>query len=166
MFEINTTIFNVVDRENEMRALAEAEADIQKSRFVSHERAMMWFRSWDTFDELPISRLMTEHDLPITRQSTPRIGRMIAWTYSALFVDVDMIRKYLKNFNIYAPRAVAAQIVEVIDSIAISPFRRGNRAPGPQLRTVSLTRPYVIQYKLFRSGVFILRVRHAAYRSR
>jgi hypothetical protein len=54
---------------------------------------------------------------------------------------------------------MAAQIIEAGNGLAIFPRRV---LPGPQLRTLTLCRPYVIHYRLTRAGAVILRVRHGA----
>jgi plasmid stabilization system protein ParE len=82
-----------------------------------------------------------------------------------------MIRRYIENFNPYAARAVAAQIIEAGNCLAIFPHRghyrgRSVPVPGPQLRTLRLARPYIIHYRLSRAGVLILRVRHGVRRPR
>ena len=47
------SIFDKVDEEEEKRAIAEAEADIEAGRFVPHEEVVKWLKSWGTPDELP-----------------------------------------------------------------------------------------------------------------
>lgn len=51
MFKIKS-IFDEIDEEAEACAIAEAEADIEAGRFVSHEKVAKWLRSWGTSDEL------------------------------------------------------------------------------------------------------------------
>jgi plasmid stabilization system protein ParE len=87
----------------------------------------------------------------------------VVWTAAAVN-DIEVIRRYIENFNCYAARAVAAHIIEAIDRLGIHPLQ-GHPVAGPQLRATKLFRPYTIYYRLSRAGVLILRVRHAARRS-
>ena len=47
------TIFDEVDEAAEIRAIAEADADIAAGRVMSHEAIMRWIKSWGTSEELP-----------------------------------------------------------------------------------------------------------------
>lgn len=92
---------------------------------------------------------------------------VVAWTFSAV-ADVEMIHRYIENFNPYAARAVAAQIIEAGNGLAVSPSSgryRSRPVPGPRRRAITLTRPYIIHYQLSRATVLILRVRHRARQS-
>jgi toxin ParE1/3/4 len=90
--------------------------------------------------------------------------RPVAWTFAAL-ADIEGIRGYIGNFNPYAARDVAARIIEIGNSLAAFPYR-GRAVPGTQLREITLTRPYIIRYRVEPDRVLILRVRHGARRPR
>jgi len=176
MFKIRS-IFDEIDEEAEARAIAEADADIDAARFVSHEKAVKWLRSWGTPDEIalscspaPVTAGLREvigylQPQPGFHTAAERLGSVV-WTLSAV-TDLEVIRRYIGNFNPYAARAMAAQMIEAGNCLAISPYRgRSVPVPGPQLRALTLARPYIIHYRLRRAGVLILRVRHGARRLR
>jgi predicted transcriptional regulator len=47
------TIFDEIDADAEVRAIAEAEADVAAGRVVPQEDVVKWLRSWGKPDELP-----------------------------------------------------------------------------------------------------------------
>lgn len=52
-FEEEASIFDMEDEEAEERALAEAEADVEAGRVISHEAMTRWLLSIGTPNELP-----------------------------------------------------------------------------------------------------------------
>lgn len=84
----------------------------------------------------------------------------VVWTKSAL-VDVQKIRRYIADFNLYAARDMAARIIAAGDSLSNFPHR-GRLVPNSDLREMTLVRPYIIRYRIERDRVIILRVRHSA----
>jgi plasmid stabilization system protein ParE len=160
MFGIKS-IFSETDEEAEVNAISEAQADIELGQFVSHEKVVKWLRSWDTPDELPaIFPNNLPYNVDNAKRSSP--GKTVVWTLSSI-KDVEVIRRYIKNFNPFAARAMAIQIIEVASNLTISPYR-GRLVRGPQLRAVPLARPYIIKYRIIRTGSLIMRVRHSARR--
>lgn len=77
--------------------------------------------------------------------------------------DLESIRRYIGNFNPYAARGMAAQIIEAANSLATFPYR-GRQVAGTQLRESTIVRPYIIRYRIDPDRVVILRVRHGARR--
>ncbi|MFY9642245.1 MAG: type II toxin-antitoxin system RelE/ParE family toxin [Rhodomicrobium sp.] len=86
----------------------------------------------------------------------------VIWTDPALD-DLERIKRYIAQFNLYAAHDMAERILEAGDSLMTFPYR-GRAVPNTNLRETTIARPYIIRYRIERDRVYILRVRHSARR--
>lgn len=85
----------------------------------------------------------------------------VVWTDAAL-ADIESVYGYLVRFNPIA----AASIVETLRDAAngLTNFPERGRPVGPKRRDLTTEWPYVIQYRIARERVIILRIRHGRRR--
>jgi predicted transcriptional regulator len=61
-------IFDEIDKEAEVQAIAEAEADVKAGRVVPHADVVKWLESWGTPDELPHPDLALHQHIQLVRR--------------------------------------------------------------------------------------------------
>ncbi|HJU16316.1 MAG TPA: type II toxin-antitoxin system RelE/ParE family toxin [Stellaceae bacterium] len=86
----------------------------------------------------------------------------VVWSPSSLR-DVHHIYNYIARFNPRAAEDLARELVAAGDSLTAFPYR-GRAVPGTDLREWTLVYPYIVRYRIARSEVRILRVRHGMRR--
>lgn len=88
----------------------------------------------------------------------------IVWSKSAL-AHLQAIRDYIQQFNPRAADDIGLALYAAGNTLALFPHR-GRPVEGTDLRELVTVHPYIIRYRIKGSVVRILRVRHAARRSR
>lgn len=87
--------------------------------------------------------------------------RRIVWSDEAV-ANLESIATYLNEFSPVAAARLAKALQRAADSLATN-AERGRSVAGGR-RELTVIYPYIIRYRVERSAVHILRIRHGAQR--
>jgi len=88
---------------------------------------------------------------------------IVVWTKTALTQLAD-IYDYWNELNPYAATDLYNLLFEAGHSLANIP-RRGRLVRNKRYREIVVIRPYAVRYRITKTTVYIIRVRHTARRS-